>query len=65
MRSSDGGESWPDHRLGAQPDVHSLAWHPRVPGRAYEAGAAPPSARTEAKPGSQPTRAATATTPGR
>jgi photosystem II stability/assembly factor-like uncharacterized protein len=38
MRSSDGGESWHDHRPGAQPDVHSLAWHPRVPGRAYEAG---------------------------
>jgi hypothetical protein len=38
MRSSDGGESWQDHRPGAQPDVHSLAWHPRVPGRAYEAG---------------------------
>jgi photosystem II stability/assembly factor-like uncharacterized protein len=38
MRSSDGGETWQDHRPGAQPDVHSLAWHPRVPGRAYEAG---------------------------
>jgi photosystem II stability/assembly factor-like uncharacterized protein len=38
MRSSDGGESWQDHRPGAQPDVHSLVWHPRVPGRAYEAG---------------------------
>jgi hypothetical protein len=38
MRSNDGGESWQDHRPGAQPDVHSLAWHPRVPGRAYEAG---------------------------
>jgi photosystem II stability/assembly factor-like uncharacterized protein len=38
MRSSDGGESWQDHRPGAQPDVHSLAWHLRVPGRAYEAG---------------------------
>jgi len=38
MRSTDGGESWQDHRPGAQPDVHSLAWHPRVPGRAYEAG---------------------------
>src|SRR5881296_3538642 len=37
MRSTDGGESWQDHRPGAQPDVHSLAWHPRVPGRAYEA----------------------------
>src|SRR5437762_2028252 len=38
MRSSDGGQSWQDHRPGAQPDVHSLAWHPRTPGRAYEAG---------------------------
>jgi photosystem II stability/assembly factor-like uncharacterized protein len=38
MRSSDGGESWQDHRPGAQRDVHSLAWHPLVPGRAYEAG---------------------------
>ena len=38
MRSSDGGESWQDHRPGAQPDVHSLAWHPHIPGRAYEAG---------------------------
>src|SRR5262245_25405038 len=38
MRSSDGGASWEDHRPGAQPDVHSLAWHPGVPGRAYEAG---------------------------
>jgi hypothetical protein len=38
MRSSDGGQSWQDHRPGAQPDVHSLAWHPRATGRAYEAG---------------------------
>jgi hypothetical protein len=38
MRSTDGGEVWQDHRPGAQPDVHSLAWHPRVEGRAYEAG---------------------------
>jgi BNR/Asp-box repeat len=38
MRSDDGGESWSDHRPGAQRDVHSLAWHPTVPGRAYEAG---------------------------
>ena len=38
MRSTDGGESWQDHRPGAQRDVHSLAWHPKVPGRAYEAG---------------------------
>src|SRR5688500_14968892 len=38
MRSTDGGDTWQDHRPGAQPDVHSLAWHPRVAGRAYEAG---------------------------
>jgi hypothetical protein len=38
MRSTDGGATWHDHRPGAQPDVHSLAWHPRVPGHAYEAG---------------------------
>ncbi len=38
MRSTDCGETWQDHRPGAQPDVHSLAWHPRVEGRAYEAG---------------------------
>jgi photosystem II stability/assembly factor-like uncharacterized protein len=38
MRSDDGGASWQDHRPGAQPDVHSLAWHPRAASRAYEAG---------------------------
>ncbi len=38
MRSDDGGATWSDHRPGAQPDCHSLAWHPDVPGRAYEAG---------------------------
>jgi photosystem II stability/assembly factor-like uncharacterized protein len=38
MRSTDGGETWQDHRPGAQPDVHSLAWHPRDRARAYEAG---------------------------
>ena len=38
MRSTDGGETWEDHRPGAQRDVHSLAWHPRVEGFAYEAG---------------------------
>src|SRR5437867_4274410 len=38
MRSTDGGQSWQDHRPGAQLDVHSLAWHPHTPGRAYEAG---------------------------
>jgi photosystem II stability/assembly factor-like uncharacterized protein len=38
MRSVDGGGSWEDHRPGAQRDVHSLAWHPQIGGRAYEAG---------------------------
>jgi hypothetical protein len=38
MRSTDRGETWEDHRPGAQRDVHSLAWHPQTPGRAYEAG---------------------------
>jgi photosystem II stability/assembly factor-like uncharacterized protein len=36
MRTTDGGETWADHRPGAQRDVHSLAWHPTEPGRAYE-----------------------------
>ena len=38
MLSTDGGRTWLDHRPGAQRDVHALAWHPTVPGRAYEAG---------------------------
>ncbi|HET9213234.1 MAG TPA: hypothetical protein VFN93_00650 [Gaiellaceae bacterium] len=38
MRSTDGGETWHDHRPGAERDVHSLAWHPTARGRAYEAG---------------------------
>jgi len=38
MRSTDRGATWQDHPPGAQRDVHSLAWHPSVPGRAYEAG---------------------------
>jgi hypothetical protein len=38
MRSTDGGQSWEDHRPGAQRDVHSLAWSPRTADRAYEAG---------------------------
>jgi photosystem II stability/assembly factor-like uncharacterized protein len=38
MRSTDGGETWQDHRPGAQADVHSLAWHQQAAGRAYEAG---------------------------
>ena len=38
MRSTDGGETWDDHRPGAQRDVHSLAWHAHDATRAYEAG---------------------------
>ena len=38
MVSEDGGTSWHDHPSGAQRDVHALAWHPTIPGRAYEAG---------------------------
>ena len=38
MRSTDGGETWQDHRSGAHTDVHALAWHPHVAGWAYEAG---------------------------
>ena len=38
MRTGDGGRSFSDHRPGAQPDVHCVAWHPREAGRAYEAG---------------------------
>jgi hypothetical protein len=37
MRTTDGGETWADHRPGAQRDVHAIAWHPTEPGRAYEA----------------------------
>ena len=57
MRSEDGGATWSDHRPGAQPDCHSLAWHPDGPGRAYEAGgggaawsatAAPPGSAADA-----------------
>jgi hypothetical protein len=38
MRSIDGGASFADHAPGAQPDVHSLTWHPTERDRAYEAG---------------------------
>ena len=48
MRSTDGGQSWQDHRPGAQPDVHSLAWHPHAPGRAYEAGGGGTALSTDA-----------------
>jgi hypothetical protein len=37
MWSGDGGASFTDHRPGAKWDAHNLAWHPRAPGRAYEA----------------------------
>jgi hypothetical protein len=37
MRSDDGGATFSDHRPGAKLDAHSLAWHPRVEGRAYQA----------------------------
>ena len=54
MRSSDGGVSWQDHRPGAQPDVHSLAWHPHTPGRAYEAGGGGAAFSTDAGESWQP-----------
>lgn len=38
MLTDDGGESFADHRPGAVRDVHSLAWHPVAPDRAYETG---------------------------
>lgn len=38
LRSEDGGATWQDQRPGAEPDAHALAWHPRDPDRAYEAG---------------------------
>ena len=38
MRTEDGGRMWLDHRPGAQPDVHSVIWHPTEQDRAYEAG---------------------------
>jgi hypothetical protein len=37
MYTDDGGRTFSDHRPGAARDVHALAWHPREPGRAYEA----------------------------
>jgi photosystem II stability/assembly factor-like uncharacterized protein len=37
MYSDDGGATFSDHRPGAKLDSHSLAWHPRVEGRAYQA----------------------------
>jgi photosystem II stability/assembly factor-like uncharacterized protein len=37
MYSDDGGATFSDHRPGAKLDAHSLAWHPRVQDRAYQA----------------------------
>jgi BNR/Asp-box repeat len=37
MASEDGGATFSDHRPGAKRDAHSLAWHPHVAGRAYQA----------------------------
>jgi photosystem II stability/assembly factor-like uncharacterized protein len=54
MRSGDAGESWQDHRPGAQRDVHSLAWHPSVPGQAYEAGGGGSAFSTDAGESWQP-----------
>ena len=38
MLTPDAGETWFDHRPGAQRDVHSLAWHPLDFTWAYQAG---------------------------
>ena len=54
MRSTDGGQSWQDHRPGAQPDVHSLAWHPHTADRAYEAGGGGAAFSTNARETWQP-----------
>jgi hypothetical protein len=37
MYTADGGATFSDHRPGAKRDAHSLAWHPRAEGRAYQA----------------------------
>jgi photosystem II stability/assembly factor-like uncharacterized protein len=37
MYTDNGGATFSDHRPGAKRDVHSVAWHPRRDGRAYEA----------------------------
>ena len=38
VRSSDGGQTWTDHRRGALRDCHSLAFHRIAGGWVYEAG---------------------------
>jgi hypothetical protein len=37
MYTDDGGATFSDRRPGAKLDAHSIAWHPRVEGRAYQA----------------------------
>jgi hypothetical protein len=37
MYTEDGGSTFEDHRPGAKLDAHSLTWHPRAEGRAYQA----------------------------
>lgn len=37
MRTRDGGQTWEDHKPGAQLDAHALATHPAAPDRIYEA----------------------------
>ena len=67
MRSTDRGETWHDHRPGAQPDVHSLARGiPESPsGPTKPAAAGRPGATTPGRAGTPPTRAGTGTTHGR
>jgi hypothetical protein len=36
MYSGDDGATFTDHRPGAKMDTHSIAWHPRAEGRAYQ-----------------------------
>src|SRR5713226_3900878 len=60
MYSSDGGQTWADHRPGAQRDVHALAcihMCQAVPMR--QAGVVPPGVRMVAGPGDPPMQAAT------
>jgi len=43
MYTGDGGQTWTDHRPDAERDAHAIAWHPRAPGRAYEAAGGGPA----------------------
>jgi photosystem II stability/assembly factor-like uncharacterized protein len=38
VRTTDGGQSWQDHRRGAMRDCHQMAAHPTIHGRFYEGG---------------------------